>query len=116
MEIEKEMDVQDSHIICKQKTDKTEKVLDYDYKKCAGCSLCVALCPKKALEEGPLQEIAKGMDAPPVLIDLDSCVFCGMCVNFCPVRAFNMTVKEIPPRKAETGSENPDNTCEAART
>ncbi|MCK7515662.1 MAG: 4Fe-4S binding protein [Desulfobacterales bacterium] len=59
-------------------------MLDYDYKKCAGCSICVALCPKKALQEGPLQEIAKGLDAPPVLIDLDACAFCGMCVNFCP--------------------------------
>jgi 4Fe-4S ferredoxin len=52
------------------------------------------LCPKKALQEGPLQEIAKGMDAPPILIDLDACVFCGMCVNFCPVQAFSMKVKE----------------------
>jgi 4Fe-4S ferredoxin len=94
MEIEKEMEVEDSVIRCRQKTKETEKVLDYDYKKCAGCSICVALCPKKALQEGPLQEIAKGLDAPPVLIDLDSCVFCGMCVNFCPTRAFKMTVEE----------------------
>jgi 4Fe-4S ferredoxin len=54
----------------------------------------VALCPKKALQEGPLQEIAKGLDAPPVLIDLDACAFCGMCVNFCPMKAFKMTVQE----------------------
>ncbi len=94
MEIEKDMEVEDSHIVCKQKTPQTEKVLDYDYKRCAGCSICVALCPKKALSEGPLQEIAKGLDAPPVLIDLDSCVFCGMCVNFCPLQAFKMTVEE----------------------
>jgi 4Fe-4S ferredoxin len=94
MEIEKEMEVEDSFVRCRQKTKETEKVLDYDYKKCAGCSICVDLCPKKALQEGPLQEIAKGLDAPPVLIDLDSCVFCGMCVNFCPTRAFKMTVEE----------------------
>ena len=105
MEIEKEMEVEDSHILCKQRTAESEKVLDYDYKKCAGCSICVALCPKKALAEGPLQEIAKGMDAPPVLIDLDACVFCGMCANLCPIRAFRMTVKErLPP--AETKDEN----------
>jgi 4Fe-4S ferredoxin len=65
----------------------------------------VALCPKKALSEGPLKEIAKGMDAPPVLIDLDACVFCGMCANLCPVRAFRMTVKERLPL-AETKDEN----------
>jgi len=94
MEIEKEMDVEDSHIIAKQKTKETEKILDYDYKKCVGCTICIALCPKKALQEGPLREIAKGLDAPPVLIDLDACAFCGMCVNFCPLKAFQMTVEE----------------------
>jgi len=97
MEIEKEMEVEDSTIHCRQKTKETEKVLDYDYKKCIGCSICVNLCPKKALQEGPLQEIAKGLDAPPVLIDLDACAFCGMCVNFCPTRAFKMTVTEKAP-------------------
>jgi len=96
MEIEKEMEVQDSHILAKQKTKEKEILLDYDYKKCAGCSICVALCPKLALQEGPLQEIAKGLDAPPVLIDLDACAFCGMCVNFCPTRAFKMTLRELP--------------------
>ena len=102
MEIEKELDVQDSHILAKQKTKEKEILLDYDYKKCAGCSICVALCPKLALQEGPLQEIAKGLDAPPVLIDLDACAFCGMCVNFCPTRAFKMTLRELPaPNTAE---------------
>lgn len=96
MEIEKEMEVEGSHIIAKQRTKTTEKVLDYDYKKCVGCSICIAICPKKALHEGPLQEIAKGLDAPPVLIDLDACVFCGMCANFCPLKAFKMTVEEKP--------------------
>ena len=107
MEIEKDMEIEDSHIRCKQKTADSEKVLDYDYKKCAGCSICVALCPKKALQEGPLQEIAKGMDAPPVLIDLDACVFCGMCVNFCPVRAFSMKVKERTPPPETASEETP---------
>lgn len=102
MEIEKDMDVEDSHIRCKQKAKETEKILDYDYKRCAGCSICVALCPKKALAEGPLKEIAKGLDAPPVLIDLDACVFCGMCVNFCPLRAFRMTIEEKMQETAET--------------
>jgi 4Fe-4S ferredoxin len=103
MDIEKDMEVEGSVIRCKQRTKGSEKVLDYDYKRCAGCSICVALCPKKALVEGPLMEIAKGMDAPPVLIDLDSCVFCGMCANFCPLKAFKMTVEEKPPEEAVTG-------------
>ncbi len=87
----------DAHILARQKTKESEKTLDYDYKKCAGCSICVDICPKKALQEGPLMEIAKGLDAPPVLIDLDQCVFCGMCVNFCPMKAFSMSVKERTP-------------------
>jgi len=111
MEIEKEMDVEDSHMLAKQKTKERVIVLDYDYKKCAGCSICVALCPKKALQEGPLQEIAKGLDAPPVLIDLDACAFCGMCVNFCPTKAFKMTVREQrsapEPAEAAGASEAP---------
>ncbi|MCJ7444757.1 MAG: 4Fe-4S dicluster domain-containing protein [Methanotrichaceae archaeon] len=97
IEIKKDMEVDDSHIICKQKTDETEKILDYDYKRCAGCTICIVLCPKKALQEGPLKEIATGLDAPPILIDIDECVFCGMCVNFCPVRAFKMTINENRP-------------------
>ena len=97
IEIEKDMEVEDSHIKCKQKTAETEKILDYDYKKCAGCTVCVVLCPKQALQEGPLKEIATGLDAPPILIDVDACVFCGMCVNFCPVQAFKMKVmKKVP--------------------
>ena len=96
MEIEKDMDVDDSHILARQKSNQREILLDYDYKKCAGCSICVALCPKNALQEGPLQEIDKGLDAPPILIDLDACAFCGMCVNFCPTKAFKMTVQELP--------------------
>lgn len=95
MEIEKEMDVQESHILARQRSHKREILLDYDYKKCAGCSICVDLCPKRALQEGPLQEIAKGLDAPPVLIDLDLCAFCGMCANFCPTRAFRMSIRQI---------------------
>lgn len=109
MEIEKEMEVEGSRIRCRQRTTASEKILDYDYKKCAGCSICVALCPKKALEEGPLQEIAKGMDAPPVLIDLDACVFCGMCANLCPVRAFRMTVKEKTPATENAIENNAEN-------
>jgi 4Fe-4S ferredoxin len=114
MEIEKDMEVEDSHIRCKQRAKETEKVLDYDYKRCAGCSICVALCPKKALSEGPLKEIAKGLEAPPILIDLDACVFCGMCVNFCPMGAFRMTIEEKTPETTETG--NAPEMAETAKT
>jgi 4Fe-4S ferredoxin len=105
MEIEKEMDVENSHIRCIQRTKDLERVLDYDYKRCVGCTLCVVLCPKRALQEGPLLEIATGLDAPPVLIDLDACVFCGMCANLCPVRAFRMSVKERAPLSGQASEQ-----------
>lgn len=111
MEIEKETEVEDSRIRSRQRTKESEKILDYDYKRCRGCSICVALCPKKALTEGPLQEIAKGLDAPPVLIDLDACAFCGMCVNFCPLRAFRMTIEEKAEETREPGGTEGEETA-----
>jgi len=101
MEIEKDMEVEGSHIKCTQITEESIKVLDYDYKKCNGCGICVDLCPSKALQLGPVIEIATGMDAPPVLIDLDACVFCGMCAAFCPVDAYKMTVNDEDYREKE---------------
>lgn len=94
MDVLKDMDVEGSIIKCTQISDESIKVLDYDYKKCNGCGICVTLCPTKALQLGPVIEIATGLDAPPVLIDLEACVFCGMCAAFCPVDAYKMTVGE----------------------
>ncbi|MDO9518340.1 MAG: 4Fe-4S binding protein [Methanosarcinaceae archaeon] len=95
--VTKDMDIQESHFIYSQITEKSKKILDYDYKRCTGCGICVGLCPTKALELGPMHEIATGMDAPPVMMDLEKCTFCGMCANFCPVHAFNMEFEgELP--------------------
>jgi 4Fe-4S ferredoxin len=96
--VTKDMDVQGSHFIYKQFTEKSSKELDYDYKRCTGCGLCVNICPTQALELGPMHEIATGMDAPPVTLDIEKCTFCGMCAKFCPVNAFKMeTSGEVPP-------------------
>lgn len=101
MEIEKEMEVEGTHIKSIQRSEDSVKVLDYDYKKCNGCGICIALCPTKALQLGPVIEIATGLDAPPVLIDLDACVFCGMCAAFCPVDAYKMTANDKDYRDME---------------
>lgn len=95
--VTKDMDIQGSNFIYSQVTEKSKQMLDYDYKRCTGCGICVGLCPTKALELGPMHEIATGMDAPPVMMDLEKCTFCGMCANFCPVHAFKMESEgELP--------------------
>lgn len=91
------MDLQGSHFIYTQETEKSLKTIDYDYKRCNGCGICVDICPTKALELGPMFEIATGMDAPPVMMDLDKCTFCRMCSNLCPVHAITFeAVGEVP--------------------
>ena len=87
-------EVRDTHFLFTQRAGKSRKLLDYDYKRCNGCGICIDICPKKAIESGPLIEIATGLDAPPVIIDHTKCSFCGMCAAFCPVRAVRMSVDE----------------------
>lgn len=91
LEVAVENAVNDSHFLFTQRTGKSKKLLDYDYKRCNGCGICIDVCPKKAIEPGPLIEIATGLDAPPVIIDHTRCSFCGMCASFCPVKAIRMT-------------------------
>jgi 4Fe-4S ferredoxin len=71
---------------------KIVKKLEYDYKLCNGCGICVDICPTKALSLGPVKEIATGLDAPAVIMDLSKCTFCGMCAVFCPIRATKMSI------------------------
>jgi len=92
LQVTVDSEVVDSHFLFTQKTDRSKRVLDYDYKRCNGCGICAEICPTKAIEPGPLIEIATGLDAPPVIVDHTRCSFCGMCASFCPVKAFRMTV------------------------
>ncbi|MEA1984228.1 MAG: 4Fe-4S binding protein [Euryarchaeota archaeon] len=99
LSVSKEMDIEGTHFLYKQRTEVSTKILDYDYKRCTGCGLCIDICPTQALELGPMHEIATGMDAPPVMMDLDKCTFCSMCANFCPVNAFKMNSEGIFPEE-----------------
>ncbi|HHV24827.1 MAG: 4Fe-4S binding protein [Methanosarcina sp.] len=91
------MDLQGSHFLYTQATEKSIKTLDYDYKRCNGCGICAEICPTKALEMGPLHEIATGLDAPAVMMDLEKCTFCRMCSNLCPVHAITFeAMGEVP--------------------
>ena len=84
--------VTDSHIIYTKRTGDVTKRIDYDYKRCCGCGICVDLCPTGALELGDMCAIGTGLDAPPVLMDPDKCSFCGMCAAFCPTKAVKMDI------------------------
>ncbi len=94
LEVAVDSEVRDSHFLYEQKTGKSKRLLDYDYKRCNGCGICVDICPRKAIEPGPIIEIATGLDAPPVIVDHTRCSFCGMCASFCPVKAFRMKVND----------------------
>lgn len=92
LDVKIDMDIRDSHFVYSQTAGDYKKTLDYNYKRCNGCSICIAVCPVGAIEAGPLFEIATGMDAPPVIIDQTKCTFCGMCASFCPIRAVRMDI------------------------
>jgi len=53
--------------------------------RCVGCSLCVNICPVKAIEL-----IGKGLDSE-IKYHIDRCIFCGECVDICPTGAIKAT-------------------------
>ncbi|MEM0203569.1 MAG: 4Fe-4S binding protein [Archaeoglobaceae archaeon] len=89
--IEREIEVGEK-IKCIQKTDGELRELVYDYRKCNGCEVCVFACPVNAIELGPVHEIAKGLEMPPIIIDHLKCAYCGICYSFCPFNAFEFYV------------------------
>jgi 4Fe-4S ferredoxin len=83
--VTKSMDVNKNLIIEQWKLMGHKKYLVYDLDKCVGCSLCYVVCPERAIELGPVPDIAQKLieDMPAVLIDTDMCSFCFMCVSVC---------------------------------
>ena len=51
-------------------------------KRCKGCGLCVAFCPKRILAIGSRLN-TKGY-RPPEIADNDQCTGCGFCAMMCP--------------------------------
>jgi 4Fe-4S ferredoxin len=99
------IDSMDSHIIytaeCPEDAVKTIKKIDYDYKRCCGCGICVEICPTGALELGDMCAIGTGLDVPPVLLDPGKCSFCGMCAAFCPTKAVKLEINGEDATKRE---------------
>lgn len=98
MEIEKGTEIKNSNLVYYQKCMKDNSEIDYreliyDYKQCAGCGICVDICPVKVIEKGPIVDIVTaGIDAPPVILNEEDCPFCGMCAAFCPYNSFKMLI------------------------
>ena len=54
---------------------------------CKGCRLCVAACPKKAIN--PMEETnTKGYEI--VRVDENLCIGCGFCYRMCPDYVFTI--------------------------
>jgi 4Fe-4S ferredoxin len=94
--VHKSMDVEGSQIIERWRLLDSTKKMTYDIDKCVGCSLCSVVCPERAIEIGPVPEIAQKLieDMPAVLIDTDKCSFCFMCERVCINSVYDITDEE----------------------
>ncbi|MBN1329553.1 MAG: 4Fe-4S binding protein [Candidatus Heimdallarchaeota archaeon] len=81
---------------------KTSLVLDLE--KCTGCNLCWTVCPRYAIERGPIgASIRKKSKAPPIRINYYKCVFCGLCAYICPFNALQLMINDKPAEKVKRG-------------
>jgi len=64
-----------------------------DDKRCKGCAICVAVCPKASLAISDAFNAA-GYFAPAMKTGAE-CTGCGACVKLCP--DFAVTVFEVQP-------------------
>lgn len=62
-----------------------------DNKTCTGCSACVNICPKQAIDMFPDNE---GFLQP--VINTDKCIECELCMKTCPLLQKELTVNTSP--------------------
>jgi len=87
----------DESVVLERKMITRAHLLTLDREKCVGCELCVAVCPKEAIEYVPGEiEEGKLVRRPTVDIDPEKCNFCGECVVVCPVNALSLLVDGEP--------------------
>lgn len=59
--------------------------LQFDFKKCIACGICVNSCPNNVLSfETEKNENSKKKKLMSYTIDLQYCMFCNLCVEGCP--------------------------------
>lgn len=94
-----------SHIVTTERKDRYDTTsLILDLKKCTGCNLCWTVCPRYAIERGPIgASIRSRVIAPPIRINYHKCVFCGLCAYICPFDALKLTVNGKPAEKIQKG-------------
>ena len=63
--------------------------LEFDYKVCSACGVCVQACPMSYLELGKT-DIDKMHTAYPSLIAEEECGGCGTCANACPLECIKV--------------------------
>ncbi len=67
----------------------TEIVINPDY--CKGCSICIAICPKKVL--APSNNINSKGYILPEAVNLEACSQCKLCEIVCPDMAIAVSDK-----------------------
>lgn len=85
-----------------ERYDKTSLILDLN--KCTGCNMCWTVCPRYAIERGPIgASIRNRTVAPPIRINYHKCVFCGLCAYICPFDALTLIVNNKLAEKIKRG-------------
>ena len=72
-------------------TENLELILNKE--KCVGCGTCSRVCPKDAVNRGPVgvsRRFPTTEDLIPEVYDPKKCVFCGTCVYMCPFSALTL--------------------------
>ena len=59
-------------------------IVEFDYEKCSGCSICVEACPADSIVFQDKQPNLKPTGA-------NECIACGDCVAICPEGAIKVT-------------------------
>ncbi len=69
-----------------------------DADRCKGCGLCIAVCPRKALEIS--EEVNSKGYFPVYQARPEDCVFCSTCCIMCPDVAISITGTEDSTKSA----------------
>ncbi|MEM2957835.1 MAG: 4Fe-4S binding protein [Candidatus Freyarchaeota archaeon] len=89
--------IEKDKIVTEMKMIDVDAKLILDRKKCTGCGICITVCPKEAIQRGPVGAAEKELsDVPAVLVDKKKCSFCGICVHLCPFEALELLINDEP--------------------